>query len=165
MPLPEPTTNAELAKLKPKPRNGRGGETVAYPFGHEKNLAMDAKYKGKECCQGERVWGGQGFNPSTFVDDDKKEWAVFVCGACRQPLPLPSAASPVPMTPEERAAVEAKRQAALARRRAREEERAREEKRAREVSAPPGYMYHGLNDWSENGVCPKLYMGQSEYWV
>ena len=60
MPLPEPTTQAELAKLKPKPRSGRGGDAAAYPFGHPKNTAMDAKYKGKDCCNGERAWGGGG---------------------------------------------------------------------------------------------------------
>ena len=125
MPLPEPTTEAELKKLKLK---GRGSS--AYPLGHKKNAEMDAKYKGN-CCNGTRVWGADDCRPYTFVNEKGAEFSVFCCGACRQPLPLPQlppaptpaavVTSPVTLTAEQRANLEEKRQAALARKRAREE--------------------------------------------
>ena len=125
-PLPEPTTEAELKKLKLK---GRG--STAYPLGHKKNAEMDPKYKGI-CCNGTRVWGADDCRPYTFVSEKGAEFSVFCCGACRLPLPLPqlppaaatpSAAvtSPVTLTAEQLANIEEKRQAALARKRAREE--------------------------------------------
>ena len=125
MPLPEPTTEAELKKLKLK---GRG--STAYPLGHKKNTEMDPKYKGS-CCNGTRVWGANDCRPYTFVNEKGAEFSVFCCGACRQPLPLPqlppaatpaaAVTSPVTLTAEQLATIEEKRQAALARKRAREE--------------------------------------------
>lgn len=124
MPLPEPTTEAELKQLKLKGRSG-----TAYPLGHKKNTEMDVKYKGK-CCYGTRVWGADDCKPYTFVNEKGTEFAVFCCGACREPLPLPqrpsavpaaAVTSPVTLTAEQRAAIEEKRQAALAQKRTREE--------------------------------------------
>ena len=98
---------------------------MAYPAGHPKNMAMLNKFKGAACCKGDRVWGAETFDPCTFVDAHGKQFAVYCCGACRQPLPLPqlpaSSTSPVTLTAEMCAAIEVKRQAALARKRAREE--------------------------------------------
>ena len=70
MPLPEPTTEAELKKLKLK---GRGSS--AYPLGHKKNAEMDAKYKGN-CCNGTRVWGADDCRPYTFVNEKGAEFSV-----------------------------------------------------------------------------------------
>ena len=94
-----------------------------------------AKYIGK-CCGGARVWGDLGAD--VYVDAGEKRWAVFSCGACKAPLPwlpLPPPPAPSPaveLTPVQKAAIEEKRQAALARR-----------KRAREV--------RGLID--SNSIC------------
>lgn len=137
--LPQPTTQAELDKLKPKPSK-RSGAPAAYPFGHPKNTKMAAMYKGKDCCGGDRVWGMEGLKPYTFIDDRQQEWAVFCCGACRQPLPLvppaaaaapPAAERVVQLAAEQRAAIEASQQAALARRASARAAREEEERRAR----------------------------------
>ena len=73
---------------------------------------MDAKYKGA-CCGGTRKWGD--LNPYKRSDG----LLVYCCGACREELPRPT------LTIEQKAMIEEKRQAALARR-----------KRAREVRGP-----------------------------
>ena len=115
--LPEPTSAAHLAKLKPA---GRLGGKMS------KEACQDpekAKYMG-ECCGGSRVWGDLG--AEIYVDGKGKQWAVFCCGACKSPLPwlpLPSPPEPSPpvtLTAEQKAVIEAKRQVALARKRARE---------------------------------------------
>ena len=115
--LPEPYSAAYLAKLNPLKRVG-GGMSKEACQDPEK-----AKYIG-ECCGGRRVWGELGAD--IYIDDKDKRWAVFCCGACKAPLPwlpLPSPPAPSPpvtLTAEQKAAIEAKRQAALARKRARE---------------------------------------------
>ena len=70
------------------------------------------------------VWGDH--DADIYVDEKGKRWAVFCCGACKAPLPWqllpqPAAPSPVTLTTAQKAMIEEKRQAALARKRAREE--------------------------------------------
>mmetsp|Transcript_827 Transcript_827/g.2276 ORF Transcript_827/g.2276 Transcript_827/m.2276 type:complete len:156 (-) Transcript_827:84-551(-) len=151
MPLPEPTTQAELKKLKLK---GRGSS--AYPLGHRKNLEMDPKFKGI-CCNGSRVWGAGDCRPYKYVNEQGAEFSVFCCGACRQPLPLPqlppaaAVTSPVTLTAEQRATIEEKRQAALL-----------VLKRKREEASVPPHVHvhvhahahahvHVDYDWAEKG--------------
>ena len=137
--LPEPITATHLANLKPlKHVGGKMSEAKC------KDPAF-AKYLG-ECCNGSRVWGDHGAD--TYVDDKRKEWAVFCCGGCKSPLPLPpsqpppAAASPVTLTHAQIARIGANREAALARKRAREEE---------EAAVAPSLPLLSDNDWSENG--------------
>ena len=49
-----------------------------------------AKHVGK-CCGGSRVWG-EG-NTTEYVDINRNSFAVYCCGACRLPLPLPPPAN------------------------------------------------------------------------
>ena len=119
--LPEPVSAAQLAGLKPlKHVGGKMSEAKS------KDPAF-AKYLG-ECCNGSRVWGDLGAD--IYVDDKGKQWAVFCCGGCKSPLPLPplqppsAVASPVTLTHAQIARIGANREAALARKRAREEEEA-----------------------------------------
>ena len=121
--LPEPTSAAHLAKLNPLKRVG-GGMSKEACQDPEK-----AKYIGK-CCGGRRMWGELGAD--IYVDEKGSRWAVFCCGACKAPLPwlpLPPPPAPSPrvtaLTAAQKAAIEEKRQAAIARR-----------KRAREVRGP-----------------------------
>lgn len=115
--LPEPTSAAHLATLKPLKRVG--GKM-------SKEACQDpelAKYIG-ECHGGKRVWGD--YDADIYFDEKGKRWAVFCCGACKAPLPWqllpqPAAPSPVTLTTAQMAMIEEKRQAALARKRAREE--------------------------------------------
>jgi hypothetical protein len=115
--LPEPTSAAHLAKLEPFKR---GGGKMSKEACQEPEKA---KYIG-ECCGGARVWGDLGAD--IYVDAGGKRWAVFCCGACKAPLPWlplpppPAPSPPVTLTVAQKAAIEAKRQAALARKRAQE---------------------------------------------
>ena len=116
--LPEPTTAAHLARLKPRKRSG--GKMS------DKDLAdpAKAKYIGL-CCGGTRVWGeGEAavymdecaysrwprtldLLPSSFCLPllsrrsllffpsvrRRNDFAVYVCGGCKEPLPLASKAT------------------------------------------------------------------------
>ena len=147
--LPEPVSADHLARLKPLKRVGGKMSNEAC------NDPEKAQYMGKCCAPGgTRMWG-QG-SADIFIDEDQngKQYAVFLCGGCKQPLPWQSAstsASSVTLTAEQKAAIEEKRQAALARKRAREEA---------EVAAPqpqPPPPIRADTDWSENGhvePCP-----------
>ena len=115
--LPEPRSAAHRANLAPLKR--LGGKM-------SKEACQDpakAKYIG-ECCGGRRAWGELGAD--IYIDDKDKRWAVFCCGACKAPLPWlplpppPAPSPPVTLTEAHKAAIEEKRQAALARKRARE---------------------------------------------
>ena len=88
---------------------------------------MEAKYKGL-CCDGTRKWGdGNPYKRSDGI-------LVYCCGACRQELPRPTSS----LTDEQRARIEEKRQAALARRkRAREVRGTIQTQSATLRSAPP----------------------------
>ena len=150
--LPEPVSADHMARLKPLKRVGGKMSNEAC------NDPEKAQYMGKCCAPGgTRMWG-QG-SADIFIDEDQngKQYAVFLCGGCKQPLPWQSAsttASSVILTAEQKAAIEEKRQAALARKRAREEA---------EVAAPqpqPPPPIRADTDWSENGhvsspvLCP-----------
>ena len=147
--LPEPVSADHMARLKPLKRVGGKMSNEA------SNDPEKAQYVGKCCAPGgTRMWG-QG-SADIFIDEDQngKQYAVFLCGGCKQPLPWQSAstsASSVTLTAEQKAAIEEKRQAALARKRAREEA---------EVAAPqpqPPPPIRADTDWSENGhvePCP-----------
>ena len=118
--LPEPTTAAHLAKLTPTRVGGKMTEAA-------RRDPSKAKYVGKECCGGTRVWGmgdaavykdACGFprpclscissartahplaysalSVLLFAFRNRNDFAVFVCGGCTKPLPLPSSAA-VPM--------------------------------------------------------------------
>ena len=162
--LPEPTTAAHIAKLSPKFSSGKTSEAACRD-------PAKAKYRG-QCCSGSRVWGD--FDAQVYLDGSRNSFAVFCCGACKLPLPLPSAAlvsSPVTLTGAQKATIEQKRQAALARKRAREE-----------ASAPPlpppppprpadavelgaiAKVPASDSDWVENTVLPHRYEFQSPYW-
>ena len=158
--LPEPTTAAQLAKLKPlKPKGGKMTERAR--LDPEK-----AKYLGT-CCSpgGMRVWGlGEA---DVFIDELGGKFAVFVCGGCKEPLPLPpvpvpvvpgpapDAPSPVTVTAEQRARMEESRQAALARRASVRAAREDEERRARleeqEARVRLAAAHPQTHDWAEKG--------------
>ena len=164
--LPEPTSAAHLAKLKPLRVGGKMKEAACRD-------PSKAKYLG-QCCGGTRIWGD--FHADEYVDGNRNSFAVFCCGACRLPLPLPLppapvAASPVTLTGAQIAAMEEKRQAALARKRAREET----------PPPPPPQMHQHAADALRPGAlhedCDPWHLGrklgtrvpcrselQSEYW-
>jgi predicted small lipoprotein YifL len=115
--LPEPTSAAHLARLKP---SGRVGGKMSRTACEDPDKA---KYIGR-CCGGVRVWGELGAD--VYHDEhekSEKKWAVFCCGACKAPLPLPPVAVPAPLTATQQQRAEQQRQLALARKRAREEDR------------------------------------------
>jgi len=98
--LGEPKTPAHLAKLKPVKVGGKMNVEAALAD------PAKAKYMGL-CCGGTRIWGE--FDAAVYKDANRNDYAVFVCGGCKEPLPLPLPAgtamtiaqspfaSPVPM--------------------------------------------------------------------
>jgi hypothetical protein len=162
--LDEPTTAAHLAKLTPK---GVGGKMSMVARADP----AKAKYLG-QCCRGSRVWGER--DADVYVDADLNCFAVFCCGGCKLPLPLPLqaaspvAASPVTLTGAQKNAIEEKRQAALARKRAREESPPPPppppQMHLHAADAPrPKALYEDL-DWAENGTIVMGHDTQSQYY-
>lgn len=163
--LPEPTSADHLAMLV-GPRKRAGGKMSATAC----QDPAKAKHVGK-CCGGSRVWG-EG-NATEYVDGNRNSFAVYCCGACRLPLPLPPPAtvetSPRTVTDVERATIEVKRQAALARKRAREES-------SPPPPPPPQMQMHAAadapccealgnsSDWAENGELRIRLEYQGQYW-
>ena len=112
--LAEPTTAAHLSMLTPLRVGGKMTAAACTDPSKAKYLGM--------CHSGTRVWGD--LDADMYRDGSRNKFAVFCCGACKLPLPLPPAPvaiSPVTLTGAQIAAIEEKRQAALARKRAREE--------------------------------------------